>query len=226
MDLETDPFFGPPRALRMLGQMLGVESKAEEMASLASTRTSELLARVDKLREGKRVHPVLYFEQGNTVPEKFGVTDGDIESSWGLIWHRLGADNIGVGSNFQVLNPERIITRNPDLIVIGGSNWDPVSNIMRMGFLVTPDIAKRHLTEYTQRLGWSDLKAIRNERLYGLHYNYGPAWEFTCFEAMVKMLYPDDFQDLDPEKDMAAFFAKYMLVPYSGVHSVRWRIER
>jgi len=222
-DLNTDPFFGAPRAMRMLGPMLGVQRKADEMAEFTTARTQAVLARIDKLRQSGRPRPVLYFEQGSTVPAKIGVTDGDISYSWGLVWYRLGADNIGVGANFQSMNPERILTRNPELIVIGGSNWDPASNIMRLGFQADARQAIAHLGEYTQRTGWSGLSAIRNHRLYALHYNYyGRPYSFACFEAMAKMLYPNDFQDLDPEKDLTCFFGKYLPFPYSGLHSVQW----
>ncbi len=42
---------------------------------------------------------------------------------------------------------------------------------------------------------------------------------------MAKFLYPDQFSDLDPEKDMKDFFDKYMPVKYSGVFSGSWQQE-
>jgi len=223
-DHNTDPFFGVIRSLRSLGPILGVQRHAEEMAVFSEARIKAVLARVDHLRESGTPRPVLYWEQGSTIPEKFGITDGDTSYSWGLVWSRLGADNIGVGSNFQSLNPERVLTRDPDVIVIGGANWNPTANIMRMGFQVTAPKAIAHLTEYTHRVGWAGLKAIRHHRLYALHYNYyGRPYTFACFEAMAKMLYPASFQDLDPERDLALFFAKFLPFTYSGLHSVAWQ---
>jgi iron complex transport system substrate-binding protein len=95
---------------------------------------------------------------------------------------------------------------------------------MRMGFQVTAAKAVTHLTEYTHRTGWAGLKAIRAHRLYALHYNcYGRPYSFACFEAMAKMLYPANFQDLDPERDLALFFEKFLPFAYSGLHSVHWQ---
>jgi iron complex transport system substrate-binding protein len=33
---------------------------------------------------------------------------------------------------------------------------------------------------------------------------------------MAKMLYPKEFKDLNPEKDIKNFFSEYMEMPFSG----------
>lgn len=224
-DHNTDPFLGVVRALRRLGPILGVAPHAEQMAAYAEARIRSVLARVDTIRAAGIPRPVLYWEQGSTIPQEIGITDGDTSYSWGLVWHRLGADNMGVGSNFQAMNPERVLTRDPDLIVIGGANWNPHTNIMRLGFYISPNQAIEHLTEYTQRPGWARLKAVRTRRLYALHYNYyGRTYSFACFQTMAKMLYPADFADLDPERELIEFFQRFMPFAYSGLHSVQWHV--
>lgn len=61
------------------------------------------------------------------------------------------------------------MTANPDLIVIGGANWDPTADIMRMGYYVTKEQATEHLDEYARkRAGWADLSAIKNKRLHSV----------------------------------------------------------
>jgi iron complex transport system substrate-binding protein len=115
------------------------------------------------------------------------------------------------------------LAANPDVIVIGGANWSPNGDIMRMGFYVTSPGASEHLAKYTKRAGWSDLSAIKNGRLHALHFNYSVhPYNFAGVEAMAKFLYPDKFSDLDPEKDMKEFFDKYMPVKYSGRFSADW----
>ena len=223
-DLEPDPFFSGQKSMKMLGAMLGVADKANEMADYATARINATLKRVDDLLATGITHPVIYIEQGNMDPEEIGMTDGDIKSSWGMVWYRLGADNIGIGSDFQAMNPEKVLSANPDLIVIGGKNWNQTANIMRLGFYTDAQAASDHLGEYvTKRPGWSDLKAIKNHRLHAIYYGYyDKAYNFAGFEAMAKMLYPEAFADVDPEKDLKEFFEKYMPFSYSGVLSADW----
>ena len=167
--------------------------------------------------------PKLYFECGNVSPSEIGGTRGDISSGWGYLWNKLGADNIGIASKSNSMNPEQVLASNPDVIVIGGANWTPDGNIMRLGFYATPKGASEHLNLYTKRAGWSDLAAIKNGRLYAIHFNYTVhPYNFAGVEAMAKMLYPKEFADLNPEKDMAEFFNKYMPVKYTGIFSADW----
>ena len=222
-DFNTDPFHGPQDSMRMVGKMLGKEQYVNEMADYVNQKTDAVLERIGQLQASGVKKPKLYFECGNVSPEEVGGTRGDTSSGWGYLWEKLGADNIGIGSKSNAMNPEQILTANPDVIVIGGANWNPDGNIMRMGFYVTPESASEHLALYTKRAGWADLSAIKNGRLHSLHFNYFVhPYNFAGVEAMVKFLYPDKFADLDPEKDMKEFFDKYMPVEYSGRFSADW----
>lgn len=224
-DMNTDPFHGVQKSMQMLGKMLGRETKVDAMVKEANKKTDSVLARVDKLLAAGTKRPTLYFECGNVTPTEIGGTRGDTTNGWGLLWKRLGADNIGVGQGSNPLNPEKVLTANPDVIVIGGANWDPNADIMRMGYYVTQEQASAHLSEYAQdRPGWSDLSAIKNRRLYAVHFNYTVyPYNYCGVEAMAKFLFPDEFKDLNPEKDRKEFFQKYMPVKNSGLFSADWK---
>lgn len=223
MDNNSDPFYGPLKSMEMVGKMLGKEAKANEMVNYAKGKTDAVLERVQKTTSSGTKKPVLYWEYGNVAPEKVGQTDGDVTTSWGYVWDKLGADSISIGVTGQPLNAEKVLASNPDIIIIGGANWNPTDNIMRLGFFATKQSASEHLSLYTQRAGWSDLNAIKNGRLYALHYNlYGRPYGFAGVEEMAKMLYPTEFSDLDPDKDIQEFFSKYMEMPYSGIQWTQW----
>lgn len=224
-DMNTDPFHGVQKSMQMLGKMLGRETKVDAMVKEANQKTDSVLTRVDKLLASGTKRPTLYFECGNVTPKEIGGTRGDASNGWGLLWRRLGADNIGVGQGSNPLNPEKVLTANPDVIVIGGANWDPTADIMRMGYFTTDAQASEHLSEYVQdRAGWSDLSAIKNKRLYSVHFNYTVyPYNYCGVEAMAKFLFPGEFKDLNPEKDRKEFFDKYMPVKYSGLFSVNWK---
>jgi iron complex transport system substrate-binding protein len=223
-DDNTDPFHGTQKSMEMLGKMLGTETKVNAMVKDADAKTDAVLKRVQDLEAAKVAKPKLYFECGNVSASEIGGTRGDTTNGWGLVWKTLGADNIGVGSKSDPLNPEKVLTADPDIIVIGGANWSPNGDIMRMGFSATQKAASDHLGEYSKRAGWSDLAAIKNDRLYSIHFNvFIYPYNFVGTEAMAKMLYPDQFKDIDPQKDMKDFISKYMPYSYSGAFWARWK---
>lgn len=222
-DDNSDPFHGTGESMKMLGKMLGKEKHVNEMVDYANKKTDDVLKTIAKLEASNVKKPKLYFECGNVSPSEIGGTRGDTSNGWGYMWQKLGADNIGVGNKSNPMNPEQVLTSNPDLIVIGGANWNPDGNIMRLGFFATQQSASEHLDLYTKRAGWSDLNAIKNGRLHALHFNITVhPFAFAGIEEMAKMLYPDEFSNLDPEKDMQEFFKKYMPIKYSGTFWADW----
>ena len=223
MDNNTDPFHGAQESMRMLGKMLGKEKRVNEMGEYADKKTDAVLTRIARLNTLKVKKPRLYFECGNVSPDEIGGSRGGTKDGWGYLWYALGADNIAVNNGMGPLNPENVLVANPDVIVIGGANWNPDGNIMRLGFFATPEKASEHLGLYAKRAGWCGLSAIKNNRLHAIHFNYFiHPYNFAGVEAMAKFLYPKEFADLNPEKDMAEFFGKYMPVKYSGIFSADW----
>jgi len=222
-DINTDPFHGIQKSMKMLGKMLGKEKKVNEMVDYSNAKTDDVLKKIDSLTASKVKKPKLYFECGNVSPTEMGSTGGNITSGWGYLWNRLGANSIGAASDSKAMNPEQVLVSNPDVIVIGGANWNPDGNIMRLGFYATKQSASQHLDLYTKRAGWTDLTAIKTGRLHSIHYNYFiRPYNFAGVESMAKFLYPKEFKDLNPEKDVAEFFDKYMPVKYSGIYSADW----
>jgi iron complex transport system substrate-binding protein len=223
-DVNTEPFHGEQRSMEMLGEMLGYSERIQAMVRYADEKTDALLQRIDALLASGAKKPVLYFECGNTIPSKIGGSRGDTSSGWGLLWQRLGADNIAVGHGSDVLDPEVVLNADPDVMVIGGSNWDKTSNIMRMGYFVTPEAASAHLGEYvTARAGWDNLPAVQNKKLYSVHFN-GTVYPFSfaIFEYMAKMLWPEEFAAIEPQADLDEFFALYMPIEFSGAFAGQW----
>jgi iron complex transport system substrate-binding protein len=222
-DDNSNPFYGNQNSMKMLGNMLGKTAWVNQMVNDDNTKTAAVLSRIQKVIKSGVKKPVLYWECGNVTPDQVGQTDGDVTVSWGYIWNKLGVKNISLGTTGQPLNAEKVLAANPDIIIIGGKNWDPTSNIMRLGFFATKKSASNHLGLYTKRAGWSGLKAIKNKRLYALYYGFDTCpYTFAGVEAMAKMLYPSKFTDLNPDKDLKNFFRKYMKMNFSGALWAQW----
>ena len=221
---KNDPLYGMVDSMSMLGDMLGYKEKTDEMVKYARSKIDNILKITSEAIKESSKKPSVYFELGNVKPEEIGTTRGDTSSGLGALLKRLGAENIGEGHGMEVLNPEIVLTSDPNMIMIGGANWNPTENIMRFGYFMNEEQSKKHLEEYTKRAGWSDLSAVKNGRLYGFHFNYAKyPYSFAMIEYIVKKLWPEQFKDVDPEADLKEFFSKYMPIEYSGVFFEDWK---
>jgi iron complex transport system substrate-binding protein len=224
-DIGTDPIYGTLDSMKMLGEMLGKKDRVDEMVDYASSKMNALFDRIDTITADSANHPSIYFEQGTTEPSEISISQGDSSGSWGLLMDKLGAKNIGEGKGYVQLDPEEILSSDPDVIVVGGSNWSATDNIMRMGYYQTEDAAAKHLGEYiTARDGWDKLSAVLNHRLYSVHFNAEVyPFSFAIFEALAQDIYPEDLSDLTPQADLEEFFTKYMPYSYSGTFFAKWK---
>ena len=220
----NDPLYSMADSMAVLGEILGYKEKTDKMVKYAKTKIDNVLKITDKAIQESTKKPSVYFELGNVTPKEIGTTRGDTSGGLGALLKRLGAENIGEGHGSEALNPEIVISSNPDIIMIGGANWSQTSNIMRFGYFVTEEQAKEHLGEYTSRAGWSDLSAIKNGKLCGFHFNYAKyPFGFAMIEYVAKQLWPEEFKDVDPEADLKEFFSEYMPVEYSGVFFANYK---
>ncbi|AJA47331.1 ABC-type Fe3+-hydroxamate transport system, periplasmic component [Clostridium pasteurianum DSM 525 = ATCC 6013] len=221
---KNDSLYSMLDSMSMLGDMLGYKEKTDKMVKYSRNKIDNVLKITSKAIKENSKKPSVYFELGNVTPQEIGATRGDTSGGLGALLKRLGAVNIGEGHGMDALNPEVVLNSNPDMIMIGGANWNPTSNIMRFGYFITEEQSKKHLEEYTKRPGWSDLSAIKNGRLYGFHFNYAKyPFDFAMIEYIAKQLWPEQFKDVDPEADLKQFFSEYMPIKYSGVFFEDWK---
>ena len=88
---------------------------------------------------------------------------------------------------------------------------------MRMGYYAEPEEAKRHLEAFCERPGWQDLDAVKNNQVYSLFHGFTMhIFSFVGLQQMVKWLYPETFQDIDPEENFREFHRRFMPIEYSG----------
>ena len=104
--------------------------------------------------------PSIYIEVAGTGPDTYGKSF-DNSYMWGGIAYECGAENIGDGSvdGTDVMDPEAILTANPDKIVFTGSYWVDNPKSVRLGYDATEEQARELMDGYLQRDGWSDLNA-------------------------------------------------------------------
>jgi iron complex transport system substrate-binding protein len=221
---KNDPLYSMINSMAMLGDMLGYKDKTDKMVKYEKSKIDNVLKLTQEAIKESSKKPTVYFELGNVTPQEIGTTRADTTNGLGALLKRLGAENIGEGHGSDVLNPEIVLNSNPDMIMIGGANWDSKANIMRFGYLMNEKQTKEHLEEYTKRAGWSDLSAVKNGKLYGFHFNYAKyPFSFAMIEYIAKKLWPEKFEKVNPQADLKEFFSNYMPIKYSGVYFEDWK---
>lgn len=221
IDESSDPLSTPQKGIRLLGKILGKESRANEIADYADKQVSTIYKKIASINDPE---PSVYLECGDGGPSTFSDTyAGSNDQSWGTILSKLKVKNIadGVVNGMDVINPEEVIAKNPDIIVITGQNWTSTPNSMHLGFYANKTDSIKLLQAYTTRSGWSDLSAVKNGRVYSVFQNLSMhIFDFYGLQVLSKDFYPNEFKNLNPDKNMKNFFEKFMPISYSGVFSV------
>ena len=117
------------------------------------------------------------------------------------------------------INPEFVLEKNPDIIMIMGSYWPKKPTSMRLGFEATEDSSQALLKAFTtERQGWSELKAVENKQVYSAHHGLPrEVFDAAVFEYLAKTFYPEEFKDVDPEATLKEFYDKFLPFSYSGI---------
>ncbi len=201
---------------RALGRATGNEARAEELAQLYERELRDILARIATSKAGKKR---VYVELGQGGPDVIGNSYSG--TMWGKIFGVLGAENLADGKlagPWGPLHAEQVLASDPDLIFIAGSSWVNRPAAVKTGYAATPEITRASLAPYAKRPGWADLKAVKTGGLHAIEHGLARSlFDFVAMQYIAKQLYPDVFQDVDPEVSFKAYHAKYLPVAYSGV---------
>lgn len=182
-------------AYRFLGDILGVEKRAEELASYMEDVYANVTSAVSKVPESERVS--LYYAEG-----PMGLQSEPSGSQHALAFDVAGARNVVdvpevEGMGMSNVSLEQILAWDPDVIIAwseaarGGAD-----NIIR------------------ERAEWSTLKAVKNGRVYTMP-NVPFAWcdrpsacnRYLGMQWVANMLYPDAY-DVDMVEVAKDFYSR------------------
>ncbi|NLZ54453.1 MAG: ABC transporter substrate-binding protein [Thermoanaerobacteraceae bacterium] len=213
LDYHAQKLENHTKSTEILGKLLGREEVAQEQIDAYVNAINDVKERIASLPDEKK-HKKVYVELGNKGVGEYGNSYNN-NMLWGAIVNNIGADNLGAGldAGYGVLDKEFVITSNPDVIFIGGAIWsgDINSDQMRMGFTIDESIAQERLRGFANRPDWQDLNAVKNGEVYGVdHGSLRNMIDYTFTQYMAKVLYPDLFKDIDPEKTINEYYAKYL----------------
>ena len=117
------------------------------------------------------------------------------------------------------VNPEFILERNPDIIMIIGSYWPKKPTSMRLGFDTNEAKSQELLKAFTtERQGWPELKAVQSKNVFSTHHGLPrEVYDVAVYEYLAKTFYPEEFKDVDPEGTLKEFYDKFLPFSYGGV---------
>ena len=199
----------------LLGYVFDKEERAQELVEFFNGQVNMVYSRLEEIDKPK---PKVYIECGSKGPSTYGGTSGNYYH--GAIVEWAGGINIAKAlfEKSGTINPEYVLDANPDVIIITGSNWPKSPGSMKLGYYANPEESKEILKAFTKRQGWDTLNAVKNKRVYSIHHMIASnTFEFVELQYFAKCFYPDEFEDLDPEKNFKEFHEKFLPVDYSGV---------
>lgn len=217
IDYHAEKLESHQKSIEAIGKALGKEERAAEINKFYTERVTRVLDRVSKINKPK---PTVYLEVGMNGPEEFGNSFSG-NYSWGALATMAGADVITKDAikKSSPINPEFVLEKNPDIIMIMGSYWPKKPTSMRLGFEATEDSSQALLKAFTtERQGWSELKAVENKQVYSAHHGLPrEVFDAAVFEYLAKTFYPEEFADVDPEATLKEFYDKFLPFSYSGI---------
>ncbi|MDU3352381.1 MAG: ABC transporter substrate-binding protein, partial [Clostridium sp.] len=210
IDYHAEKLESHQKSIEAIGKALGKEERAAEINKFYTDRVTRVLDRVSKINKPK---PTVYIEVGINGPEEFGNSFSG-NYSWGALATMAGADVITKDAikKSSPINPEFVLEKNPDIIMIMGSYWPKKPTSMRLGFEATEDSSQALLKAFTtERQGWSELKAVENKQVYSAHHGLPrEVFDAAVFEYLAKTFYPEEFADVDPEATLKEFYDKFL----------------
>lgn len=216
IDYYKEPFENPVASTTIIGQLLGKESRAKEITDFYQEQVDEVASKLATLTSAKTT---AYVEVGSKGPSEYGNTYSSVSGLGALVDIAGGisiADGVIEGSG--AINPEYLLTTDPDVIIISGSYWPSTGDSMRLGYHATEEDSKALLQAFTERGGWDTLSAVQNGCVYSIFHGFSfRIYNFAGIQAFAKWLYPDLFADMDPAANFQEFHERFMPVDYSGV---------
>lgn len=173
---------------KLVGLMLNLTGEAEKIVKYWKNVSSIIDARIADLKERVKVYWESYTDYTAAGPG----------SGWDTILRLSGGINIFADSpvSYPKVSSETIIMRNPEVILkaISITKYNPYKTLDTKPL---EDIR----SSIMNRPGWSNIKAVRDGRVYlicsaYLHHLFGQIAERAY---VAKILYPTLFEDIDPK---------------------------
>ncbi len=205
VDFRHAPFRNTDPSLRLLGQLFGRQEKAESLIAFRNEQIARVTRPIAATPNLQR--PLVMVDR---IP---GYSDGCCMSfgqeNFGLMVEMAGGCNLGselLPSTFGTINPETIIARDPDVVIVTGGNWNlmaPGGNWVGLGPGADLPLARHKLEALARRPAFAHGKAVAEQRVYAIwHQFYNSPYQFVALQRIARWLHAGLLRDLDPDETM------------------------
>ncbi|NRB54581.1 MAG: ABC transporter substrate-binding protein [Salinicola sp.] len=214
IDFREHPLEESVPSLRLLGRALGAEPRADAMIQQLETEQ----AAVDDCLAAVTRRPRVLIDIAPGL--KVDCCRSNFDSGLADLVAYARGDNIAAGMSpgtENVLNPETILSRDPDLIIATAAQW-PKGGSIRAGFGVDESDTQRDMADVVaRRPGWPALSAVNDGGFHALWHGYhqGP-FSVVALQAIAGWLHPRQCAALAPEETLDSLYHRFMPIDASG----------
>lgn len=216
VDFREDPIAHTTPSMRLMGELLGKQQAAEEFIAFSEAQ----MARVtDVIDANDPERPRVFIDRAGGYSDDCCMSFG--QGNFGEYVELAGGSNIADGiipSTFGTLNPEQIISANPQEVVVTGGSWDayvPGGNWVGVGPGADLDEARRKLEALSERTAMTGIDAVENNNMHAIwHQFYNSPYYFVAVQQLARWFHPELFADLDPEATMTELHERFLPVAY------------
>lgn len=207
----------PPDAtafsVRLLGQIIGKESKAREYAAFVKARYSRVDERLSDLTKPKSV--LIDVQAGSLCCYTAGASNRMTQYLELAGGHSIGAD---AASGYDTrINIEYVLGADPDIYIATGMPRLADRGGMAMGGGISAGTAISSLRAVTNRNHLDSLTAVQKGKVFAVSHQIAiSALNIIVFECFAKWLHPDEMSDIDPEMTLAEINQHFFAVPLEG----------
>lgn len=216
IDFREKPFENADKSIRIMGQLLGKQQRAEDIVQFRQREIARVTSRLANFT-GHR--PSVMIDRAGGYSEECCMSFGD--ENFGRMVEVAGGKNIAkdlIPGTFGTLNPEQIIASKPEVAIVTGANWKNYNTIgqwVGVGPGADSQQAQQRLQRLMERPAFRTLPVAHNGNAHAIwHQFYDSPYQFVAIQVMAKWLHPDLFSDLDPDRTFREFHEKFLPLPY------------
>ncbi|MDI3484992.1 MAG: iron complex transport system substrate-binding protein [Methanolobus sp.] len=216
VDFWKSPLENTQESTLLLGKVMGKEERAENISEFYGEQMDLVYSTLESIDPESSEFQKVYVEYGSRGPTQYGITFSD--SNWGPMITKLGAVNVAEGvASMSAIDPEYLLSQNPDIIIIAGQYWPENPDSMGLGYSTSTEDSIEDLQGFCTRSGWDTLVAVEDNNVHGIHHGISyHIYNFVGMQALAKWIYPQEFADMDPDANLQEFHERYLPVNYTG----------
>ena len=207
-------------SLLILGRILGEEAGAAKFIDFYISELKKVTNVVDQIPAEER--PLVVIENAAGWQQDFCCWSFG-PYNYGRFVELAGGKNFAstLANAYSVtLSMEGVIEADPDHIIGTGANWAearPEVTSTLLGYEGSDAVNAEKIAFLADRPGFKDLRAVQDGNYHSIYHQfYNSPYHFVAIQQIAKWLYPDDFEDLDPNDTMERLHAEFLPFENSG----------